>query len=194
MIKARIEAFSDGVFAIIITIMILEMKAPHEASFTALINLFPVFISYMFSFIFIGTYWANHHHLLHTAQLINTKIIWANLALLFFVSFIPFSTGWIGQTHFGALPIATYATNLLLSAIAFYVLQNVITLNQRHTTKLSEALVEQKKKGLVSLLMYIIAIPFAFLSPIISELLLIFVAVLWLLPDKNIEHALTEDV
>ena len=123
MNKSRLEAFSDGVLAIIITIMVLELKVPHEVSWAALQPLLPVFISYLLSFIYIGIYWGNHHHLLHTVHHVNSKIIWSNLGLLFFLSLIPFSTGWMGENHFDKLPVALYAVNLLLSGISYYVLQ-----------------------------------------------------------------------
>ena len=126
MTKSRIEAFSDGVLAIIITIMVLELKIPQEASLKALEELIPVFISYVMSFVFIGIYWGNHHHLVHTVQRVKSSILWANLQLLFFLSLIPFSTGWMGENHFAHLPVAAYGVNLLFCAIAYYILQRWI--------------------------------------------------------------------
>ncbi len=190
MTKNRLEAFSDGVLAIIITIMVLELKIPHEASFEALLKLTPVFISYLLSFIYIGIYWGNHHHLLHLVHNVNSKIIWGNLSLLFFLSLIPFSTGWMGENHFSGIPVALYAVNLLLCSIGFYILQQCIMPQLVQQPKLLDALSKQKKKGILSLLAYLVAIPFAFYWPIISYLLFIGIAIVWVIPDKNIEQAL----
>jgi len=192
MKRSRIEAFSDGVFAIIITIMVLELKIPKEASLKALAELLPVFISYIMSFVFVGIYWGNHHHLLHTVQHVNSRIIWTNMGLLFFLSLIPFSTGWMGENHFDHLPVAVYGLNLLLCAIAFYLLQHVIMSGQTHNSGLIEALMKQRKKGITSLVMYIVSIPCAFFYPLISALLFIASAIMWVIPDKNIEKALRE--
>ena len=192
MNKTRLEAFSDGVIAIIITIMVLEIKVPHEAKLSALSDLLPVFTSYLMSFVFVAIYWGNHHHLLHTVHHVNSKIIWSNLGLLFFLSLIPFSTGWMGENHFDKLPVALYAVNLLLSGISYYVLQRSIMNHYKHTTKLIEALKKQERKGIVSLVMYLVSIPTAFFFPIISGLLFVAVSIMWLIPDKNIEEALME--
>jgi uncharacterized membrane protein len=192
MTRSRIEAFSDGVIAIIITIMVLELKIPKEASLKALAELLPVFISYIMSFVFVGIYWGNHHHLLHTVQHVNSRIIWTNMGLLFFLSLIPFSTGWMGENHFDHLPVAVYGLNLLLCAIAFYLLQHVIMSGQTHSSGLIEALKKQRKKGITSLIMYIVSIPCAFFYPLISALLFIASAIMWVIPDKNIEKALRE--
>lgn len=192
MTKTRLEAFSDGVIAIIITIMVLELKIPHDASFQALAELHSVFISYVLSFIFVGIYWGNHHHLLHTAHHVNSKIIWANMALLFFLSLIPFTTGWMGENHFDKLPVAVYAVNLLLCGVAFYVLQGAIMSHYTHSTKLIEALKKQAKKGMASLVLYIVSIPCAFFYPLVSALIFITVSIMWIIPDKNIEAALNE--
>lgn len=193
MNRSRLEAFSDGVLAIIITIMVLELKIPHGSSINELTELTPVFISYIMSFVFIGIYWGNHHHLMHTAQHVNSKIIWTNLELLFFLSLIPFSTGWMGENHFDKLPVAVYAVNLLLCAIAYYNLHTVIMSGFKHSTKLIEALQEQKKKGIISLFIYLVSIPCAFFNPIISAILFVVVSILWVIPDKNIEKALEEN-
>ena len=190
MTKSRLEAFSDGVLAIIITIMVLELKIPHETSLHALVELLPIFTSYILSFVFIGIYWGNHHHLLHTAPHVNSKIIWANMGLLFFLSLIPFSTGWMGENRFDKLPVATYAVNLLLCAITYYILQNVILSHLTH--RLIEALKKQKTKGMISLVIYIVSILCAFFYPIISAVLFVVNAIMWVIPDKNIEQALSE--
>jgi uncharacterized membrane protein len=192
MKRSRLEAFSDGLFSIIITIMVLEIKIPKETSFNALLVLLPDFTSYVMSFVFIGIYWGNHHHLLHTANHINSKIIWANMALLFTLSLIPFSTGWMGENHFDKLPVAVYAINLLLCAINFYVLPFVIISLHERSTHLAEALKKQEKKGVVSLASYSISVIFAFFFPIVSAILIVFVTIIWLIPDKEIERALME--
>jgi len=193
MTRSRLEAFSDGVLAIIITIMVLELKIPHGASFSALSELLPVFISYVLSFIFIGIYWGNHHHLLHTVHHTNTKIMWANMGLLFCLSLIPFSTGWMGENHFDKIPVAIYAINLSLCAIAFYILQKVIIYHYTHSSKLIEALKKQDKKGMISLLIYLISIPVAFFYPVISASFFVLIAIMWIIPDKAIEQALKEE-
>jgi uncharacterized membrane protein len=192
MTKSRLEAFSDGVLAIIITIMILELKIPHETSLHALAELLPVFTSYLLSFVFVGIYWGNHHHLLHTVHHINSKIIWANMALLFSLSLIPFSTGWMGENYFAQLPVGTYAVNLLLCAVCYYILQKVIISHYTQSTKLIEALKKQQKKGIISLFIYLTSIICAIFYPAISALLFVVVAVMWIIPDKNIEKALNE--
>ena len=193
MTKSRIEAFSDGVLAIIITIMVLELKIPHGSGFAELKELLPVFISYILSFAFIGIYWANHHHLVHSAQRINSRLIWANLTLLFFLSLIPFTTGWMGENHFDNLPVALYSLNLLLSAVSYYILQQVIMADIGHSTSMIYALMKQKKKGIISLLLYTAAIPCAFFYPIISSVVFVIVSVMWVIPDRNIEKALNEE-
>jgi uncharacterized membrane protein len=192
MTKSRLEAFSDGVLAIIITIMVLELKIPHDPSLHALIELAPTFTSYLMSFVFVGIYWGNHHHLLHTVHKVNSKIIWGNMGLLFSLSLIPFSTGWMGENHFAQLPVAVYAINLLLSAITFYILQKAIMSHYTHSSKLIEALKKQEKKGTISLLLYIAAIPCAFFYPAISAILFVITSIMWIIPDKNIEEALNE--
>jgi uncharacterized membrane protein len=192
MNKNRIEAFSDGVLAIIITIMVLEIKVPHGISCDDLKPLLPVFLSYILSFIFIGIYWGNHHHLMHTLHQVNSKIIWSNMHLLFWLSLIPFSTGWMGENHFENLPVAVYGINLLMCAIAYTILQLIIMADYKHETKLSEALRKQKTKGTISSLLYVVSIPMAFYFPIISALCFVTVAILWIVPDKNIEKAMRE--
>ncbi len=192
MTKTRIEAFSDGVIAIIITIMVLELKIPHGYELTDLFDLWPVFISYVLSFAFVGIYWANHHHLLHTVRQINSRLIWANLTLLFFLSIIPFTTGWMGENHFENIPVAVYALNLLMSAVSYFILQQVIMADMGHSNSMIDALNKQKQKGIISLMLYILAIPCALIYPVISAVLFAVVSVLWVIPDKNIEKALKE--
>ncbi|MBK9329773.1 MAG: DUF1211 domain-containing protein [Sphingobacteriales bacterium] len=192
MTKSRLEAFSDGVIAIIITIMVLELKIPHEATLPALWELAPVFISYVLSFVYVGIYWGNHHHLLHTAHRVNSKLIWSNMCLLFFLSLIPFTTGWMGENHFARIPVATYAVNLLCCAIAFFILQAAIASDLKQRTRLTEALKTQEKKGILSLVIYAVSIPCALFFPLVSALLFALTAIMWLVPDKNIERALRD--
>ncbi|MGE5355018.1 MAG: TMEM175 family protein [Deltaproteobacteria bacterium] len=192
MTKSRIEAFSDGVIAIIITIMVLELKIPHGSELSDLAELWPVFISYILSFTFVGIYWANHHHLLHSVKHINSRLIYANLTLLFFLSLIPFTTGWMGENHFENIPVAVYGLNLLLSAISYFILQQVIMADAGHSNRMLDALSKQKQKGIISLFIYIISIPFALYYPIISAVLFALVSILWIIPDKNIENALKD--
>lgn len=190
MNKSRLEAFSDGVIAIIITIMVLELKVPHEATWTALANLWPVFLSYILSFIFVAIYWANHHHLMHTVHHVNSAIMWSNNALLFTLSLIPFSTGWMGENHFENIPVALYSINLFICAISYYILQQTIMKHYKHSTALTEALKKQEKKGMLSLLCYLISVPLAFYLPILAACCFTFVSILWILPDRNIEAAI----
>lgn len=192
MNKARLEAFSDGVIAIIITIMVLELKIPHGSAMSDLIPLLPVFVSYVMSFVFVGIYWGNHHHLLHTAKHVNGKVIWSNMSLLFFLSLIPFTTGWMGENHFDNLPVAVYAVNLLGCAVTYFILQEVIIADATLSNRVVEALEKQKKKGLISLFMYIAAIPCAFFYPVISAIMFALVSIMWIIPDKNIEKALKD--
>lgn len=193
MTKSRLEAFSDGVLAIIITIMVLELKIPHEASLEALSKLWPVFLSYLLSFIFVGIYWGNHHHLLHTVHHVTSGIIWANMGLLFMLSLIPFTTGWMGENHFANIPVAVYSFNLLLAAIAFYVLQKIIMAQVSNHTKLVVALKKQEAKGFASVVLYIIAVVGGVYYPLISGVAIGITTILWLIPDKRIEAALSEE-
>ncbi len=192
MTKTRLEAFSDGVIAIIITIMVLELKVPHGITLDDLKPLIPVFLSYILSFVFVGIYWGNHHHLLHTVHHVTGNIIWSNLHLLFWLSLIPFTTAYMGENHFEKLPVALYAIDLLFCGFAFNILQRAIVCHYTHPTKLTEALAKQNKKGYISLVCYLISIPMAFYYPIISAILFAIVSVLWIIPDKNIEKALEE--
>src|SRR5258706_6820233 len=192
MTKTRLEAFSDGVIAIIVTIMVLEIKVPHEATMSALLGLWPVFMSYLLSFVFISIYWGNHHHLLRPVNHVNCQIIWSNMHLLFWLSLVPFSTGWMGENHFQELPVALYAINLLLCAIAYYILQTTIMKHHTFSEKLAEAMKKQEKKGMASLFLYIVSIIAAFFNPVISEIIFGVVAIMWVIPDKNIERALKD--
>jgi uncharacterized membrane protein len=189
MNKTRIEAFSDGVLAIIITIMVLEIKAPEEDSFESLKHLIPVFLSYILSFIYVGIYWNNHHHMFQVVKRINGSIMWGNLFLLFWLSLIPFATSWIGEHHFAAVPMSIYGFVLLMCSIAYNLLQNKIIKLEGKESILHRA-VENDFKGKVSTLAYLLAIPLAFVSPWISGLLYIAVALLWIIPDSRIEKQL----
>jgi uncharacterized membrane protein len=185
MTTTRVEAFSDGVIAIIITIMVLELRPPHEATPAGLKPLLPVLGSYLLSFVFVGIYWSNHHHLLHAAQKVNGKVLWANLHLLFWLSLIPFTTAWMGETHFTTWPVALYGCVLLLAGIAYYILVHVLTASEGNAA-LADAL-GSDFKGKVSILGYILAIPISFVRPWIACLLYISIAVTWLIPDRRIE-------
>ncbi|MEO8333306.1 MAG: TMEM175 family protein [Gallionella sp.] len=189
--KTRLEAFSDGVIAIIITIMVLELKVPHGSDWAALQPLLPVFLSYVLSFVYIGIYWNNHHHMLHTVQRVNGAILWANLHLLFWLSLIPFVTGWMGENHFAALPTSLYGVALFMAAVAYWILQNSIIAASGKDSLLAKA-VGKDRKGISSQLMYAIAIPAAFLSPWLAWALYIAVAVMWLVPDRRIERIMVE--
>jgi uncharacterized membrane protein len=188
--KSRFEAFSDGVLAIIITIMVLELKVPHGESIEALRPLTPVFLSYLLSFVYLGIYWNNHHHMLHTVRTVTGPMLWANLHLLFWLSLIPFATGWMGENHFAPATAALYGVVLLMAAIAYYILQNLIIASQGPDSILRKA-VGDDWKGKLSPLVYITAIPMAFWSRWISLGLYVFIALIWLVPDRRIEHALT---
>ena len=189
--KTRLEAFSDGVLAIIITIMVLELKVPHAADLSALAALLPVFLSYVLSFIYIGIYWNNHHHLLHTISTVNGGLLWANLHLLFWLSLFPFATGWMGENHFAPVPSALYGLVLLMAAIAYWLLQRSIMRSQGQNSLLARA-IGKDLKGKLSPIFYLLAIPSAFVSPWISELLYVLVALMWLVPDHRIEKVLAE--
>lgn len=191
MTKGRLEAFSDGVIAILITILVLELKTPHGADLEALRPLLPVFLTYVLSFIFLGIYWNNHHHLLQATRQINGKILWANLHLLFWLSLIPFVTGWMGENHFAPLPTAVYGVVLLLSAVAYLILQTMIVSEEGKDSKLGVA-VGNDIKGKVSMLLCLIAIPSAFVNQWVSDGLYVLVALIWLIPDKRIESTLKQ--
>jgi uncharacterized membrane protein len=185
--KSRLEAFSDGVFAILITIMVLELKIPRGGSFTALGPLLPVFFSYVLSFIYVGIYWNNHHHLLHSMRRVSGGILWANLHLLFWLSLFPFCTGWMGENHDSPAPAAAYGIVLLMAAIAYYILQQTIIAREGDNSLLKSA-VGSDLKGKLSPIVYLTAIPLAFVSPWISSALYIFIALVWLIPDRRIER------
>jgi uncharacterized membrane protein len=192
MEKNRIEAFSDGVLAIIITIMVLEMKVPHGSDLQALKPVLPVFLSYVLSFVYLGIYWNNHHHLLKASRRVNAGIMWANLHLLFWLSLFPFVTGWMGENHFTTLPSALYGAVLLLAAIAYYILQTLIIAEEggRHS-KLALSL-GKDWKGKLSIALCAIAIAAAFFEPWISGSLYAGVALMWLIPDRRIERVVDE--
>jgi len=188
--KQRLEAFSDGVIAIIITVMVLEMKVPQGADRAALRPLIPVLLSYVLSFVFLGIYWSNHHHLLQAVRHVNGRVLWANLHLLFWLSLTPFVTSWMGENHFAAWPVAVYGAVLLLAAVAYFILtRELIALHGRDST-LAAAL-GSDMKGKASLVLYAAAIPLAFWHPWIACALYVLVAVLWLIPDRRIEAVLT---
>ena len=189
MRKNRLEAFSDGVLAIIITIMVLEMKVPHGNELAALRPVLPVLISYVLSFIYIGIYWNNHHHLLTAAKGVSAAILWANLHLLFWLSLFPFCTGWMGQNQLAPVPTATYGFVLLMAALAYWLLQRAIILQQGRESLLASA-IGSDWKGKVSPALYLVAIPLAFISTWLSNGLYILVAALWFVPDRRIERAL----
>jgi len=188
----RLEAFSDGVLAIIITIMVLELKVPHGADLEALKPLLPVFLSYVLSFIYVGIYWNNHHHLLKACRKVTGTIMWANLHLLFWLSLLPFATGWMGENHIAPLPTACYGVVLLCAAIAYYMLQSCILKSHGSDSRLAAAL-GSDLKGKLSPVLYLAAIPAAFYHSWISACLYVAVASMWLVPDRRIERAVAED-
>jgi len=189
MTRVRMEAFSDAVIAIVITIMVLELKVPHSPEWSALAALLPVFLSYLLSFVFLAIYWNNHHHMMHAVERINGRILWANLHLLFWLSLVPFVTGWMGENDFVALPTAVYGVVLLGAAIAYTVLQYTIIAHQGPESKLRAA-VGRDVKGKASALLYVAAIPLAFVNHWISLGIFVLVALMWLAPDPRIESRL----
>ena len=186
MSQTRLEAFSDGVIAILITIMVLELKVPRGTTWEALRPVLEVFLTYVLSFVYLGIYWNNHHHMFHAVDRISGAILWANLHLLFWLSLIPFVTGWMGENHFAALPTAVYGGVLLLAAIAYYILQTAIIRHQGPSSKLRAA-VGKDVKGKISPVLYALAIPLAFVNQWISDALYVIVALMWLVPDRRIE-------
>lgn len=190
--KNRLEAFSDGVLAIIITIMVLEMKVPHGDELKDLAPLFPVFISYILSFVYVGIYWNNHHHMLHTAHKVNGKVLWANMHLLFWLSLFPFVTGWVGENHFTTVPIALYGGVLMMAGIAYYILSQALIQLHGKTSTLAVA-VGKDKKGILSVVIYLIAIPLSFINSYIALVLYSLVAAIWLIPDQRIEKKILEE-
>jgi uncharacterized membrane protein len=187
--KARLEAFSDGVIAIIITIMVLELKVPHGEDFASLAPLLPVFLCYVLSFIYLGIYWNNHHHMLHTCNQVTGPILWANLHLLFWLSLIPIATGWMGENHFATAPSALYGLVLLMAAIAYLTLQRQIIVSQGSDSLLRRA-VGGDWKGKTSPVLYLVAVVASFWSQWIAQGLYVLVALIWLVPDRRIEHVL----
>jgi uncharacterized membrane protein len=190
MTKTRLEAFSDGVIAIIITIMVLELKPPHDPTWSALKPLLPDLISYILSFIIVGIYWGNHHHLLHTVGHVNSRMIWANLHLLFWLSLVPVTTAWMGENNFSTVTVAAYAAVLDLCGVAYYVLLRVIERAHPANEDLRIPLQKQSRKGMLSAIAYTLAIPAAFIHPALSGFLFLLVAVFWWWPDRNIEKTL----
>ena len=188
--KGRLEAFSDGVIAVIITIMVLEMKVPHGVNVQALVPVIPVFLSYVLSFLYVGIYWNSHHHMLHTTSRVTGPMLWANLHLLFWLSLIPFATGWMGENHFAPAPSALYGFVLLMAAIAYWILQQLIIASHGPDSVLKKA-VGGDWKGKVSPILYAVAIPMAFVSRWVSLGIYILVALTWLVPDKRIEKTLS---
>jgi uncharacterized membrane protein len=191
MTKGRMEAFSDGVIAIIITVMVLELKVPHEPTLEALRPVVPPFLTYAFSFLNVGIYWNNHHHMLHATNRISGGVLWANLHLLFWLSLIPFTTGWMGENHFQAVPTAIYGLVLLMSSIAYYVLARALLAAEGPGSKLAAA-IGSDAKGRVSTLLYLLALPLAFVRPFLAIALYVLVSLIWLVPDRRIERRLEE--
>jgi len=187
--KSRVEAFSDGVIAIIITIMVLELKVPHGVNFAALRPVAPVFLSYVLSFVFLGIYWSNHHHLLQAVEHVSGPVLWANLHLLFWLSLIPFVTGWAGENHFAPLPTAMYGVVLMLAAIAYFILTRALLSIHTQDSVLATAL-GADFKGKISLVIYLIAIPLAFVKSWLAWLVYVLVAIMWLVPDRRIEKTI----
>jgi uncharacterized membrane protein len=190
MNKSRLEAFSDGVIAIIITIMVLELKVPHGATLSDLHPILPVFLSYVLSYVNVGIYWNNHHHLLHAAKHVTAGVLWGNLHLLFWLSLMPFTTGWMGENHFASLPTAVYGAVLLITAQSYIILQHAMIRADGPESPLARA-VGTDRKGLISRLLYLLALPAAFVRPWIADGLYILVALIWLIPDRRIERQLT---
>ena len=190
MHKGRLEAFSDGVIAIIITIRVLEMKVPHGAEWSTLVPLLPVFVSYILSFANIGIYWNNHHHLLQAAKHVDGRVLWANLHLLFWLSLIPFVTGWMGENHFAAIPVALYGLDLLMCGIAYYIL--VRALIAVNGDAVIATAIGRDFKGKISVVIYAVAIAASFLAAWISMALYVSVAVMWLIPDRRIERVIKD--
>jgi uncharacterized membrane protein len=191
MTKGRLEAFSDGVIAVIITIMVLEMKVPHGADTTALMPLVPVFLTYVLSFVYIAIYWNNHHHLFHAVHQVTGGTLWANMHLLFWLSLVPFATGWMDENHFEAVPVAAYGVVLIGAACAYTILTRTLLAAHPKDSLLAKAL-GRDIKGWISLVVYVAAIPLAFVLPLISGALYVLVASIWLIPDRRFEKLLAE--
>jgi uncharacterized membrane protein len=191
MSKGRLEAFSDGVIAIIITIMVLEFQVPHEATLAALRPLIPIFLSYVLSFIYIAIYWNNHHHLFQVVQRVNGRALWANLHLLFWLSLVPFATAWLDESHFSLWPTALYGAILLMAGVAYFILSRVLLAQHSTDSALATAL-GQDYKGIMSLVIYIVAISLAFVNPQFSLALYVLVALIWFIPDRRIEKSVSK--
>lgn len=191
MNKGRLEAFSDGVLAIIITVMVLEMKVPHGETLDALKPVLPVFLSYVLSFTYVSIYWNNHHHLIKAARRASAGVMWANLHLLFWLSLLPFAAGWMGENNFAPMPTAIYGCVLFLAACAYFILQNVIVADVGCDSKLA-ASIGRDVKGKLSLVLYLTSIAFAFKFPSVSNAIFIFVALMWLIPDRRVEHVVED--
>jgi uncharacterized membrane protein len=189
MTKGRLEAFSDGVLAIIITIMVLEFHVPGDAGWSALCRLYPEFLSYALSFVYLGIYWNNHHHMLQAVSKVDGRVLWANLHLLFWLSLVPVTTGWIGHSHFARPPVATYGVILLLAAIAYYLLARALVALHGTDSVLARAL-GSDLKGKASIGIYLAGVLVAFVQPIVSMSLFVIVAIIWLVPDRRIERSL----
>ena len=187
MTKGRLTAFSDGVLAVIITIMVLELKPPHETEMTAMQPLIPVFLSYVLSFIYIGIYWNNHHHLLHAAQHVNGATLWANLHLLFWLSLIPFTTAWVGENYLDAQPVALYGLVLLFAAVAYFLLTRTLIRLHGKASTLAKSIGDDRK-GKISIVVYAAGVPLAFVQPWIAITGYVIVAVMWLIPDPRLER------
>jgi uncharacterized membrane protein len=189
--KGRLEAFSDGVIAIIITIMVLELKVPHGATFDTLLPLAPVLLSYVLSFIYVGIYWNNHHHLMHAVSHVTGGVLWANLHLLFWLSLIPFVSGWMGENHFAAMPVAAYGVVLFMCAIAYWILVRCLTHHQSGNKVLAEA-IGKDRKGVLSMLLYPTGVGLAFVHSWLGFSFYVIVALIWLVPDTRIEQRLAK--
>jgi uncharacterized membrane protein len=189
--KGRLEAFSDGVIAILITIMVLELTVPHRADWAALRPVVPIFGSYVLSFVYLGIYWNNHHHMLHAVRTVNGRILWANLHLLFWLSLVPFATDWMGENHFATLTVALYGAVLLMAGVAYLILELLLIQHHGPDSALAKA-VGGESKGKLSLILYAAAIPVSFVNRWVGFGMYVFVAVMWLIPDPRIERKLTE--
>jgi uncharacterized membrane protein len=188
----RLNAFSDGVIAILITIMVLELHVPHATDLAALHELLPVFLTYVLSFVVVGIYWNNHHHMLNLTDRVTGGILWANLHLLFWLSLMPFVTGWMGENHFAPLPTALYGVVLMLAGVAYYILERVIIRSQGANSRLQDA-VGNDFKGKISVVLYLVAIPLAFVHQALSDVIYVSVALMWLIPDRRIEGRFSDD-
>jgi uncharacterized membrane protein len=191
MTKARLEAFSDGVIAILITIMVLELRAPQGAELSDLREAIPSILMYVLSFVFLGIYWVNHHHLVHAAEKVSGAVLWANLHLLFWLSLVPFVTQWMGRNHYGAVPTAMYGVVMVLASVAYTILQRTIIYANGQGSALARA-IGNDGKGKLSLALYVVAIPLAFVNPFVSDALYVIVALVWFIPDRRIERVISD--